>query len=116
MISADKDDSHITKKEKIHNKQPIQPRDVYAYTNSIRPKKDYSMQDAFEEGLSVKTMLWLRLPWIVSTAIMFASIITYFAVHNWNHEVFTETVLGIIIGGSATNAGITILNLHKNPN
>ena len=113
MTEDDKDKS--TDDGNIHSKQPIKPRDILEYTNQVSPKK-ITMQTAFESGLTVKAMVWLRLPWLVSTTVMFVSIISYFAIHDWHQEAFTETILGIIIGGSATNAGITILNLHKNAN
>lgn len=48
--------------------------------------------------------MWWRLPWLFSIGIMTLAVLTYFSVHQWP-EAFTETVLGIIVGGTAASGG-----------
>ncbi len=47
----------------------------------------------------------------MTTYVMGIAIVVYFVVHGLAPDKFTETVLGIIVGGSATNSVITTFNI-----
>lgn len=68
------------------------------------PRTDgkYERQFWALEAVSIKFMLWWRLPWIGSAAIIIIAIILYFHYNGGPEKSFNEAVLGIIIGGAAT--------------
>ena len=55
-------------------------------------------------------VLGLHAPWIGSVAIMFVTMVVYFSINPFP-AAFTETVLGIIITGTAVAGGSTTFNL-----
>ena len=65
------------------------------------------------DGASVKILVLLWLPWIISIVVMGVAVLVYFAVHPWP-EAFTESVLAIIVFGAGGTGGLMTFNrLYK---
>lgn len=83
----------------------------FAKSTQNVPEKSYPANSVFQDGMSDSTMmLWLHLPWICSVIIMTITIAIYFWIHPWP-TAFTETVLGIIIGGTSFTGSSTAFSL-----
>lgn len=69
--------------------------------------------DAFQDGVSAKTLVLLSLPWFISTTVMGLAVLAYFLVHP-EPAAFTESVLAIIVFGAGGAGGsMTFNRLYK---
>ena len=104
------DDSAAAVKPPRRTRTSIEPKSVIGFAHSV-PRETFDVNKAFQPGTSVGTlMILLHLPWICSVVIMAAAILVYFFVHPWP-DAFTETTLGIIVGGTAVASGSRAISL-----
>lgn len=90
----------------------VSPKDVVLIEYRARAESR-PIEEAFQDGVSAKTLVLLSLPWFVSLAVMGGAVLAYFLVHP-EPAAFTESVLAIIVFGAGGAGGsMTFNRLYK---